>query len=190
MLNWLFKGKKSEAECGKDFLWQSNAARLRGFDREVGVLVEAERSVLVVALGVAALDELESALARHHPWRCADLFAKAGLRERLSKAGTVTLALGSVLGSEVEAPIGNGVDILVYCRNDTRAADDAILAFADSLGPNTYIAFHLSLDDPLLKAVGGSRIQTLLKLGMNEDEPMESALVTRTIRSAQEKRRG
>jgi preprotein translocase subunit SecA len=188
MLNWLFKGKRSEAARGEDCVWMSHAARLQGLNREVGVLAEAEQSVLVVALSLADLDELEAALAQHQPSRCADVFGREALRERLSKAGSVTAALSGALGAGVKAPPGNGVDILVYGRNDNRAADEAILAFADALGPNAHIAFHVSLDDPLLKAFGASLVPMLEKLGMKENEPISHAMVTRAIRNAQDKR--
>jgi preprotein translocase subunit SecA len=190
MLNWLFKGKKVEAARGEDCVWMSHGARLKGLDHEVEVLAEADRSVLLVALSLAALDELETALARHQPSRCADVFGKEVLRERLSKPGSVTVALSGALGTEVKAPAADCVDILVYGRNDTRAADDAILAFADALGPNAHIVFHLSLDDPLLKALTASLGPLLEKLGMKEDEPISHAMVTRAIRNAQDKRGG
>ena len=190
MLKWLFGSAKGGAARGEDCVWMSHAARLKGLDREVGVLAEAERSVLVVALTLAVLDELEASLAGRQPSRCADLFGKEALRERLSTAGSATIALSGVLGSDVKAPATNGVDILVVGRNDSRAADEAILGFADALGPNAHIVFHLSLDDPLLKAFGGTLVPMLEKLGMTEDEPIEHAMVTRAIRNAQEKRSG
>ena len=174
--------EEGEAARGEDCVWMSHAARLKGLDREVGVLAEAEQSVLVVALTLAALDELETALAPHQPSRCADVFGKEALRERLSKAGSVTVALSGALPVDVKTSTDVGVDILVYGRNDTRAADEAILRFADALGPNAHIVFHLSLDDPLLKAFGGSLDPMLEKLGMKEDEPILNTMVTRAIR--------
>ena len=189
MLKW-FGGGKSEAARGEDSVWMSHAARLKGLDREIGVLAEAEQSALVVALSLAALDEVEAALAKHRPSRCADVFGKEALREHLSKPGSVTVALSGALGAEVKSPAGNGVDILVYGRNDTRAADDAILAFADALGPNAHIVFHLALDDPLLKGFTPTLAPLLEKLGMKEEEPIVNAMVTRAIRNAQDKRSG
>ena len=190
MLKWMFGGKKAEAARGDDSVWMSHAARLKGIEREVGILSEAEQSVLVVALSLAALDEVESALAKYQPSRCADVFGKEVLRERLARPGSVTVALSGALGAEVKAPAANGVDILVYGRNDTVAADEGILRFADALGPNVHVVFHMALDDPLLKAFTPTLAPLLEKLGMKEDEPIEHAMVTRAIRNAQEKRGG
>lgn len=190
MLKWLFGDGKAEAGRGEDCVWMSHAARLKGLAHEVGILAEAERSVLVVALSLAALDELEAALAKYQPSRCVDVFGKEALRERLSKPGSVTVALSGALGADVKAQASSGVDIAVCGRNDTVAADDGILRFADALGPNAHIVFHLSLDDPLLEAFTPTLGPMLEKLGMKEDEPITHAMVTRAIRNAQEKRSG
>ena len=97
MLKGLFGGKKSEAQRGEDTVWISHAARRQGIIREVAALAEAERSVVVVALTPAALDELEAALSAHQPVRCADIFAKDGLRLNLSRTGAVAIALSGAL---------------------------------------------------------------------------------------------
>ena len=93
MLKGLFGSKSGKAARGEDRVWVHHAARLRGVSREVESLAEADRSVLVVALTLAALDELCTALAAHHPVRCADVFAKEALRSSLAKAGSVAIAL-------------------------------------------------------------------------------------------------
>jgi len=188
MLNGLFGSKAGKAARGEDRVWTSHAARLKGVCREVVALAEADRSVLAVALTLAALDELCSALAPRQPVRCADIFAKDALRSSLSKAGSVAIALSGALSADLKPVAEVGTDILVYGRNDARAADEAIVRFSDVLGRSAHIAFHVSLEDPLLQAFGG-RIQPILeKLGMREDEPITHAMVTRAIANAQAKK--
>lgn len=187
MLKGLFGGKGDAAQRGEDTVWMNHAARLRGLSREAAALVEAERSVVVVALTLAALDELGAALATHQPVRCADVFAKDGLRLNLSRKGSVAIALSGALPLDLKPGAEIGVDVVVYGRNDTRAADDAIVRFADGLGPNAHITFHLSLEDKLLQAFAGSIQPLLEKLGMSADEPITHSMVTRSIKSAQEK---
>ena len=188
MLKGLFGGKKSEAQRGEDTVWISHAARQQGIAREVAALAGAERSVVVVALTLPALDELEAVLSAHQPVRCADIFAKDGLRLNLSRTGAVAIALSGALPLDLTPGPEIGVDVLVYGRSDTRAADDAIVRFADSLGPNAHITFHLSLEDKLLQQFAGSIQPLLEKLGLSPDEPITNPMVTRSIRNAQEKR--
>ena len=187
MFKGLFGGKGDAAQRGEDTVWMNHAARLRGMSREVAALAEAERSVVVVALSLTALDELGAALAVHQPVRCADIFAKDGLRLNLSHKGSVAIALSGALPLDLKPGAEIGVDVVVYGRNDTRAADDAIVRFADSLGPNAHITFHLSLEDRLMQQFAGSIQPLLEKLGMSADEPITHSMVTRSIRNAQEK---
>ena len=182
-------GRKGEcAQRGEDTVWISHAARRQGIVREVRALAEAERSVVVVALALAALDELEAALSAHQPVRCADIFAKDGLRLNLSRTGAVAIALSGALPLDLTPGPDIGVDVLVHGRSDTRAADDAIVRFADSLGPNAHITFHLSLEDKLLQEFSGSIQPLLEKLGLSPQGPVTHSMVTRSIRNAQEKR--
>ena len=191
MFKGLFGGKKGEsAQQGDDTVWIDRAARLRGITREVAALAEAERSVVVVSPTLAGLDEVEAALAAHQPLRCADVFAKDGLRLNLSRAGTVAVAASGALPLDLKPGPDIGVDILVYGRSDTRPADDAIVRFADSLGQNAHITFHLALDDKLLQEFAGSIQPLLEKLGMSPGEPISHAMVTRAVKNAQEKKAG
>jgi len=103
------------------------------------VLAEAERSVVVVALALSALEELALALESRQPLRCADIFAKDGLLLNLSRKGAVAIALSGALPLDLKPGPDIGVDILVYGRNDKRAADEAIERFADSLGANAHV---------------------------------------------------
>jgi hypothetical protein len=154
------------------------------------VLAEAERSVVVVVLGLSALDEIALALESHQPVRCADIFAKDGLRLNLSRKGAVAVALSGALPLDLKPGPDIGVDVLVYGRNDRRAADEAIERFADSLGANAHIVFHLSLDDKLVQQFSGSIKPLLEKLGLTADEPISHSMVTRAIKNAQERAGG
>jgi len=188
MLNGLFGSKVGKAARGEDRVWTSHAARLKGVSREVETLAEADRSVLAVALTLGALNELCAALAPRQAVRCADVFAKEALRASLAKAGSVAIALSGALYADLKPAAEVATDILVVGRNDSRAADDAIVRFADVLGPNAHISFHLSLEDPLLQAFVGKIRPILEKLGMHEDEPITHAMVTRAIANAQAKK--
>jgi preprotein translocase subunit SecA len=190
MLKGLFGGKESAARRGEDSVWMTRAARIDGIAREVAALAEADRSVVAVALTLPALDELERALSAHQPARCADVFAKESLRANLARGGTVTVALSGALPLDVKPGADTGIDVVVHGRNATRAADEAIERFADALGANAHITFHLSLEDSLLEQFGATLQPILKKLGMKPDEPIAHAMVTRAIANAQRKAGG
>ena len=102
----------------------------------------------------------------------------------------MTVALSGALPLDVKPGSDVGVDVVVCGRDDSRAADDAILRFADALGASAHVTFHLSLEDPLLQQLGGSLKPLLERLGRKPDEPIAHAMVTRAIRNAQQKAGG
>lgn len=187
MFQWLF-GKSNQATRAEDSAWMSSPARLRGMRLEVERLVNQNRSVVVVALTLPALEELARELAQHQPVLCRDVFGHSGLSGQLARGATVTVALAGALPAEVTPGTNIQVEILVYGRHDTRAADESILRFADLLGPIARVTFHLSLDDTILKDHTGSLKPLLVRLSFSEEEAMSSPMVTRAIARIQSKK--
>lgn len=80
------------------------------------------------------------------------------------------------------------MSIVVLERHPLQHADDRIVRFAKCLPCRSHLQFLVSLDDPLMRRFLGDTAHGLLqKLGMGEDEAIESRLVTRHIVSAQQK---
>jgi len=79
-----------------------------------------------------------------------------------------------------------GLHILATERHEARRIDNQLRGRAGRQGDPGSSRFYLSLQDDLLRIFGGERIQNLmLKLGMEEDVPIESKLITRRIEAAQ-----
>jgi hypothetical protein len=188
MFSWLF-GKKDQATRGEDSVWLSDAARLRGILREVERLVKQGCSVVVVAWTLPTFDHLARAFDQYKPLLCRDLFGFDVLRGQLARAGSVAVALANTLSSDVKTLTDLAVVVIVYGRNDMRATDDTIVRFADLVGPNTRVAFHLSLDDALLKDYIGALKSLLIRLDVPPDEAISHPMVTRAIAGAQAKKR-
>lgn len=80
------------------------------------------------------------------------------------------------------------VEILVLERHPLCERDDSILKFASTLPGRSRVTFYLALDDPLLRTFSSEWVRTVLQqLGMREDEPLESKMVSRRLRAAQKK---
>jgi len=79
-----------------------------------------------------------------------------------------------------------GLHIIGTERHEARRIDNQLRGRAGRQGDPGSSRFYLSLEDDLLRIFGGERIQNLmLKLGMEEDVPIESKLITRRIAAAQ-----
>ncbi len=86
-----------------------------------------------------------------------------------------------------EVVAAGGLHVLGTERHESRRIDNQLRGRAGRQGDPGSSRFYLSLQDDLLRIFGGERMQGLmLRLGMEEDVPIESRLITRRIRSAQE----
>ncbi len=79
-----------------------------------------------------------------------------------------------------------GLHITGTERHESRRIDNQLRGRAGRQGDPGSSRFFLSLQDDLLRIFGGERIQNLmLRLGMEEDVPIESRLITKRIAAAQ-----
>jgi preprotein translocase subunit SecA len=80
-----------------------------------------------------------------------------------------------------------GLHIVATERHESRRIDNQLRGRAGRQGDPGSSRFYLSLQDDLLRIFGGERMQNLmLRLGMEEDVPIESKLITKRIQKAQE----
>jgi preprotein translocase subunit SecA len=79
-----------------------------------------------------------------------------------------------------------GLHILGTERHESRRIDNQLRGRAGRQGDPGSARFYLSLQDDLMRIFGGHRMQNLmLRLGMEEDVPIESNLITKRIAAAQ-----
>ena len=80
-----------------------------------------------------------------------------------------------------------GLHLVATERNGSRRMDQQFRGIAGRQGDPGSSRFFLSLQDDLLRVLGGERMQQLmLELGMQEDVPIESALITKRIGTEQQ----
>ncbi len=121
------------------------------------------------------------------------------LDERLKKLGKSADMLPEGEIEEIKAQIAReiqaehqevvalgGLHILGTERHESRRIDNQLRGRAGRQGDPGSSRFYLSLQDDLLRIFGGERMQNLmLRLGMEEDVPIESRLITKRIAAAQ-----
>ncbi|MEQ1886414.1 MAG: preprotein translocase subunit SecA [Bryobacteraceae bacterium] len=80
-----------------------------------------------------------------------------------------------------------GMHIIGTERHESRRIDNQLRGRSGRQGDPGSARFYLSLQDDLMRIFGGHKMQNLmLKLGMEEDVPIESKLISRRIKAAQE----
>ena len=84
-----------------------------------------------------------------------------------------------------------GLCILGSERHESRRIDNQLRGRAGRQGDPGCTQFYISLEDELMRLFGGDRVQNMVgKLGMNEDEPLEAGMLTKTIENAQKRVEG
>lgn len=127
--------------------------------------------------------------AKHHE-KEAEIIKDAGQR------GAITIAT-NMAGRGTDIKLGSGVaeigglHVLGYQRHESRRIDNQLLGRAGRQGDPGSSQFFLSLEDDLLRIFGGDMIGSLMdRLGMEEGEPIEHAMLTNAIRRAQKRVEG
>lgn len=84
-----------------------------------------------------------------------------------------------------------GLYIIGTERHESRRIDNQLRGRSGRQGDPGTTQFFISLEDELMRLFGGERIQGIVgKLGMNDDEPIEAGMLTKSIENAQKKVEG
>ncbi len=94
-------------------------------------------------------------------------------------------------GERKEVLAAGGLKIIGTERHESRRIDNQLRGRAGRQGDPGVSRFYLSLEDDLLRIFGLDRMAGLMeRLGLEEDTPIESPMVTRSIEGAQKKVEG
>jgi hypothetical protein len=190
LFSWLFGNRTSVAV--RDLILLTNAPRLQSAAEAVGAHLDQNHSVLVLAhfpSSLAAFGEHIIRAGWPHLTIPSEL-TPAVARKLAAERPRVLLGLVRNLKPDEfpqpDSALESGLPVLVLERHFLRTHDDLVSQFAEGLGSKATIDFYLSLDDPLMSLFAGEWVRNMLRtLGMEEDEALESAMVSRRIKGAQ-----
>ena len=124
--------------------------------------------------------------AKEHA-REAEIVAKAGLGKTITIA-TNMAGRGTDIKLSDEVKAAGGLAILGTERHDSRRVDRQLRGRSGRQGDPGSSTFFISLEDKLMRIFGSERIASIVdRLGMKEDEALESSMLSRAIENAQKK---
>lgn len=176
LFDW-FKGTSSNVTVLDDVIWLTQRAKLNGIKLALlKRLAEPDRPVAIM-------------LVAHFPHCLAEL---RQLIEQVGSSDSMTAVSADSLKVDTASTMlfdeTQVTDILVAERHPLPSHDQVVLDFAQALPCTCRLVHHLSLNDPVVRAMCGEWVEGILKkLGMAEDEAIESKMVARRIKSAQQK---
>ena len=180
-----------------DQIFKSKAAKYRAVVRNAVERHQTGQPILIGTTSITQSEELSDMLlragvphkvlnAKHHE-KEAEIVADAG------QMGMVTIAT-NMAGRGTDITLGEGVPelgglaILGTERHESRRIDNQLRGRAGRQGDPGSSQFFLSLEDDLMRIFGADNITGIMdKLGMEEDEPIEHSLITKSIERAQKK---
>jgi len=180
-----------------DLIFKSKKAKYKAVVKDVVERHKKGQPVLVGTTSITQSEQLSDMLlksgvphnvlnAKHHE-KEAEIVANAGQR------GMVTIAT-NMAGRGTDISLGEGVaelgglHILGTERHESRRIDNQLRGRSGRQGDPGSSQFFLSLEDDLMRIFGADNISGMMdKLGMEEDEPIEHSLITKSIERAQKK---
>ena len=176
---------------------KTKRAKYKAAVNEIEECHKSGRPVLVGTTSIAQSEELSAMLKRrgipHNVLNAKYHEKEAEIISGAGQYGAVTIAT-NMAGRGTDIVLGEGVPelgglhIIGTERHESRRIDNQLRGRCARQGDPGSSKFFLSLEDDLMRLFGSDNISSIMdKLGMEEDEPIEHKLVTRSIESAQKK---
>ncbi len=183
-----------------DLIFRSEDSKYKAIAEEIEERYQKGQPVLVGTVSIEKSERLSRALekrgvphevlnAKQHE-REAEIVAGAGQRQAVTIATNMAgRGTDIVLGEGV--PDLGGLYIIGTERHESRRIDNQLRGRAGRQGDPGETRFFLSFEDDLMRVFGGDRMRGLMgHLGLDEDTPIESGMVSRQIEGAQSRVEG
>ena len=183
-----------------DLIYKTKAGKLKAIAEEVKKYHEKGQPVLVGSGSIANNEEIARYLdgfglpyeilnAKNNE-REAAIIAKAG------EKGAITLAT-NMAGRGTDIKLGEGVKelgglvVIGSERHDSRRVDNQLRGRGGRQGDPGTTQFFVSCEDDLMRIFQGDRVKMLMtRLGVDEDTPIQTRAISRTLEAAQKRIEG
>jgi preprotein translocase subunit SecA len=163
-----------------------NVLNAKHHEREAEIIAQAGRLGAVTISTNMAGRGTDILLGGNSRFLARSLAGEEADEEALKKA--YEKALGTVQKEKEKVIQLGGLHVLGTERHESRRIDNQLRGRSGRQGDPGSSRFYLSLEDDLLRIFGSERISSIMdRLGIEEDQPIESRLVTRQIESAQKR---
>ncbi|HIW48879.1 MAG TPA: preprotein translocase subunit SecA, partial [Firmicutes bacterium] len=183
-----------------DVVYRTEAAKFRAVVKAIVAAHEKGQPVLVGTVTIEKSELLSKMLRKEgvpHQVLNAKFHAKeAEIVALAGQKGAVTIAT-NMAGRGTDIKLGEGVKelgglkIIGTERHESRRIDNQLRGRAGRQGDPGESRFYISLEDDLMRLFGSEKTMKMVDaLGLDEDEPIEHAMLAKAIESAQKKVEG
>lgn len=183
-----------------DVVYKTESGKFKAVVEEIVARHKNNQPVLVGTISIENSEKLSEMLKRRgvpHKVLNAKFHAEeAEIISRAGQAGAVTIAT-NMAGRGTDILLGDGVaevgglHIIGTERHESRRIDNQLRGRAGRQGDPGSSQFYLSLQDELMRRFGADNIMAMMdRLGLEEDQPIESRMISRAVESAQKRVEG
>ncbi|MBU9712790.1 preprotein translocase subunit SecA [Evansella tamaricis] len=183
-----------------DLIFKSTEGKFRAIVDLIAELYEKGQPVLVGTVNVDTSELLSNMLKKkriaHNVLNAKQHEKEAQIIEDAGQRKAVTIAT-NMAGRGTDIKLGEGVRelgglfVLGTERHESRRIDNQLRGRSGRQGDPGESRFYLSLEDTLMRRFGSENMSNMMeKLGLDEDQPIESKLVSRAVEQAQKRVEG
>lgn len=183
-----------------DIIYKSEEGKFKAIVERIKEINSAGQPALVGTIAIEKSEYLSALLnregiqhevlnAKYHEKEAA-IIAKAGQKN------AVTIAT-NMAGRGTDIKLGEGVVglgglyIIGTERHEARRIDNQLRGRSGRQGDPGVTQFYASLEDELMRRFGGDKLKNMMNsLGLPEDQPIQNAIISKSIESAQSKIEG
>ena len=183
-----------------DVIYKTEREKFKAAIEEIKDLYKIGRPVLVGTISIEKSEFLSKLLQRegvkHEVLNAKNHEKEAEIIAAAGQKGAVTLST-NMAGRGTDIKLGEGVaelgglHVLGTERHESRRIDNQLRGRSGRQGDMGSSRFYLCLEDDLLRIFGAERISGLMdRIGFEEGQPIEHALISRAIENAQKRVEG
>ncbi|NHN33897.1 preprotein translocase subunit SecA [Paenibacillus agricola] len=185
---------------GPDIVYKSVNSKFRAVVEEIVKRHQNKQPMLVGTISIENSERLSDMLKskgiQHKVLNAKFHAEEAEIVARAGEPGSVTIAT-NMAGRGTDIVLGEGVPevgglhIIGTERHESRRIDNQLRGRAGRQGDPGSSQFYLSMEDELMRRFGAENIMGMMdRLGFEEDQPIESKLISRAVESAQKRVEG
>ena len=180
-----------------DYIYSNMGAKFNAVAQEVKERYDTGQPVLLGTVSIETSELVSKLLYKygvpHKVLNAKQNESEAEIIKQAGQRGSVTIAT-NMAGRGTDIKLGEGVRelgglaVIGTERHESRRIDNQLRGRSGRQGDPGYSRFYLSLEDELMVRFGADRLQKIM--GKDDDTPLESRMVSRSVESAQKRVEG
>ena len=183
-----------------DLIYKTVDGKYQALVREVKERHEKGQPILIGTVAVETSELISNFLkkvgVKHNILNAKNHFKEAEIILEAGQKGAVTIAT-NMAGRGTDIKLGDGVKelgglaVIGTERHESRRIDNQLRGRSGRQGDPGVSQFYLSLEDELMRRFGSDNMKSMMdRFGLEEDQPIESKMVSRAVESAQKRVEG